>query len=43
VPGSLEAAEGARQGDEAVLTEFDAAGNDALDMSFGNGVKSYRT
>jgi hypothetical protein len=29
-------------GDAALLTEFDAAGNDVLDMSFGSGVKSYR-
>ena len=29
-------------GDAALLTEFDAAGNDVLDMSFGSGVASYR-
>ena len=29
-------------GDAALLTEFDAAGNDVLDMSFGNGVQAYR-
>jgi hypothetical protein len=29
-------------GDAALLTEFDSAGNDVLDMSFGSGVVSYR-
>jgi len=29
-------------GNAALLTEFDAAGNDVLDMSFGSGVQSYR-
>jgi hypothetical protein len=29
-------------GDAALLTEFDAAGNDVLDMSLGSGVKAYR-
>jgi hypothetical protein len=28
--------------DPALLTEFDAAGNDVLDMIFGNGVQAYR-
>ncbi len=29
-------------GNAALLTEFDAAGNDVLDMSFASGVQSYR-
>jgi hypothetical protein len=29
-------------GDATLLTEFDSAGNDVLDMSFGSGVAAYR-
>jgi Arylsulfotransferase (ASST) len=29
-------------GDATLLTEFDSAGNDVLDMSFGSGLRSYR-